>query len=210
MSAYDKHAPRTYRRNSAEKFWTFVDKSAGPNKCWPWTRPVHNGYGHFKFRLDGATEHNFGAHRLAYLLSGRTIPDGLVLDHLCRVRHCCNPDHLEPVTNAENVLRGEGRSAQNARATHCIHGHEFSEGNVYVTPAGARFCRTCTRSRTRQYGEQRRQMIQDDPTLAEHGLVKTYSMWKCRCDPCRAAWSEYMRAYHATRQNSRTRQLRAA
>lgn len=83
------------------------------------------------------------AHRRVYeLLKGR-VPSNLTLDHLCRVRSCVNPDHLEPVTRGENVLRGEGIPAQRSRQTHCIRGHELSGANLRLRPNGYRNCRAC-------------------------------------------------------------------
>lgn len=67
------------------------------------------------------------------------------LDHLCRVRACVNPDHLEVVTHRENIKRGTGPFAEKANATHCIHGHPLSGDNLYVRPQGQRKCRTCAR-----------------------------------------------------------------
>lgn len=204
---YDKNAPRPYRRNTADKFWSLVDKSAGPGECWPWTAVKgRTGYGQFKF--EGK---NWGAHRLAYILVNGAVPEGLVLDHLCRVRHCCNPTHLEPVTNAENVLRGEGLSACNARATHCLNDHEFTPENTRVVQGGQRQCATCARARQRERGRRRAELIKADPSLAPHGVVTTYSNWKCRCEPCKAKWSEYMAEYHQRRKRAiATRTLRAA
>jgi len=83
-----------------DRFWSKVNKT---NTCWLWEGTVENtGYGSF------AVSHTKGvlAHRLAYELSVGEIPSGLTLDHLCRVRNCVNPDHLEPVTCAENIRRG--------------------------------------------------------------------------------------------------------
>jgi hypothetical protein len=71
------------------------------------------------------------------------IPDGLVLDHLCRVRNCVRPEHLEVVTFRENVLRGEGSSANRARQTHCYKGHLLEGENVYTPHNGKRGCKTC-------------------------------------------------------------------
>lgn len=71
----------------------------------------------------------------------------LELDHLCRNRRCCRPDHLEPVTHKENVLRGMAPSAINARKTHCKRGHEFTAENIYPSPDGVRRCRECRRLR---------------------------------------------------------------
>lgn len=72
------------------------------------------------------------------------VPAGLTLDHLCRDRRCWNPLHLEPVTNRENLLRGHGVAAKNARKTHCKRGHALSGGNLRVKPNGSRVCRACT------------------------------------------------------------------
>lgn len=86
-------------------------------------------------------------HRIAYELLVGPIPDGLQLDHLCRVRNCVNPDHLEPVTGQENMRRGYFGTK-----THCPNGHAYDEANTYIfsnTRGRHRQCRTCTNQRTR-------------------------------------------------------------
>jgi hypothetical protein len=115
-----------------------------PNGCWIWTggilRTRYQGYGRIK--IDGK---QCRAHRVGYELLIGKVPAGLVLDHLCRTPACVNPDHLEPVTSGENVLRGAGPPAMHARQTHCLVGHEFSGVNLGVSPQGYRYCKECKR-----------------------------------------------------------------
>lgn len=82
------------------------------------------------------------AHRVIYEETLGPIPAGLTLDHLCRNRTCVNPSHLEPVTNRENILRGESLSARRARQTECYRGHPLSGENLYSW-GGRRYCRKC-------------------------------------------------------------------
>lgn len=115
-----KHAKRMERHGTTmepreRKFWAQVDRRS-PSECWPWTGPLmSNGYGEF------GTKGTRLAHRIAYQYLIGPIPSGLVLDHLCHTadrscaevnqcphRRCCNPDHLDPVTQRENIARGRG------------------------------------------------------------------------------------------------------
>lgn len=116
-----------------QRFWNSIDKSG---ECWLWTRPTNGGYG--RLQVDGVSVY---AHRFAYEIEVGRIPDGLCLDHLCRVRNCVRPSHLEPVAFRMNVLRGEGPTAINARKTHCPRGHELSDENL--TARARRDCRIC-------------------------------------------------------------------
>lgn len=130
------------RRDVVERFWAKVDKTEG---CWNWTGVLLRGYGQFAYRRRMVL-----AHRFAYELLVGPIPDGLVIDHLCRNPRCVNPAHLEPVTPRENVLRGVGPSAVHAVKTHCIHGHPFDEANTYIRTRNGtkiRDCRACNRER---------------------------------------------------------------
>jgi hypothetical protein len=125
------------------RFWKRVART---DACWLWTGAT-TGYGYGQFYL-GLGQRRVRAHRFSYELLVGPIPDGLVLDHLCRVRLCVNPAHLEPVTQRENILRGEGTSAHHARQTHCKRGHEFTPENTYVR-RGMRTCRQCHRAKIR-------------------------------------------------------------
>lgn len=125
-----------------DRFWAKVTIT---DSCWLWHRPDAYGYGAFTIRRGMIVK----AHRFAYELFVGPIPDGLDLDHLCRVRHCVNPAHLEPVTRRENALRGVGPTAVNARKSHCIHGHPLTEGQ------GRRICRTCNAERNKAWRQRR-------------------------------------------------------
>ncbi len=114
-----------------------------------------DGYGHITTERRGQT---YRVHRLIYEFFVAPIPDGLQLDHLCRVRNCVRPDHLEVVTLKENVLRGEGISAENARKTHCWRGHEFTPENTGTTEQEGRYCRACGTVRMREWRAAKRSM----------------------------------------------------
>lgn len=123
---------------AAEKrFWSRVDKTE--SGCWEWTAgKLASGYGSFRSANRAHVSHKF-----AWELLRGPVPEGLDLDHLCRNRACCNPDHLEPVTRQENLRRGWGARLKNGMTTQCIHGHEYTPENTYVNPRGQWKCRTC-------------------------------------------------------------------
>ena len=124
--------------------WRFWSKVGFDESCWIWNGSGNGtGYGSF---WDGAR--TVYAHRWSYEFCVRPIPVGLQIDHLCRVRSCVNPEHLEPVTPQTNTLRGVGLTAQNAVKTHCIRGHPYNEANTYYEKKG-RQCRVCTKLRSR-------------------------------------------------------------
>lgn len=110
--------------------------------CWISNRVAQpNGY--TKIGVNGRT---WLTHRLSYELVKGPALAHLVVDHLCRHRACVNPEHLELVTNRENLIRGEGFAATQAAQTHCIHGHELTEANTYLRrDRTGRLCRACRR-----------------------------------------------------------------
>jgi hypothetical protein len=115
--------------------------------CWLW-REYRDPEGYGRVRFDGKRRF---AHRVVYELLVGPIPDGLVIDHRCRVRHCVNPDHLEPVTIAVNNRRLPARRPYRARSLYCGAGlHLLSPENTYTYPNGSRNCRTCARARQRE------------------------------------------------------------
>jgi hypothetical protein len=120
-----------------ERFMKFV--SPEPNSgCWLWTGCLNSkGYGRFSF---GGVVQN--AHRVAYQLFRGSIPESLHIDHLCRVRCCVNPDHLEPVTPLDNTRRGDAGKWGKAKRN-CPSGHEYTPANTYRRKDGWRECRAC-------------------------------------------------------------------
>lgn len=122
-----------------EWFWTKVEKTGS---CWLWRGQLDAyGYGMVRDPRWGKTGTR-KAHRLSYAMCIGEIPQGLDLDHLCRVRHCVNPAHLEPVTRRTNLLRGQTIPAANAAKTHCPKGHPYMGHNL-IQKASGRLCREC-------------------------------------------------------------------
>lgn len=149
----DPLTPVRIHGDDVARFWSKVYKhgplagtdtlAAGKGQCWLWTdTPGTRGYGAFNYAA-GDRRITLRAHQYAYELLVGPVPEGLELDHLCRVHNCVNPSHLEAVTHRENILRGEGLAAKAARQTHCVNGHPFSGDNLRVNAKGHRRCRTC-------------------------------------------------------------------
>ena len=117
-----------------------------PSGCWNWTGSRNRGgYGRFTKKY-GTTL----AHRIVYEALKGPIPKGLTIDHLCRNKRCVNPEHLEPVTVRENILRGYGPVAMNKRKTHCLRGHAYSPENTKDNGPNKRRCVICCGIRDRK------------------------------------------------------------
>lgn len=120
-----------------------IDEKTG---CWV-GRPHRSSHGYVLYACRGKS---YALHRVIYELNVGSIPAGLELDHLCRNRACCNPDHLEAVTHQINVLRGESVCSRRARQTHCIKGHTLSPDNLVPQRLPDRVCLTCKRIAARR------------------------------------------------------------
>lgn len=130
-----------YRQNIEARL---LNNSERVGACLLWRgRLTYSGYGHISVYNEQKN-----VHRVAYDLWVGPIPAGLEVDHLCRVRNCFEPSHLEPVTHQENLRR------IHAGRTHCVHGHEHAT-HGYLSPVnGRRVCRTCKRAqRTNKKGQ---------------------------------------------------------
>lgn len=120
--------------------------SVTETECWIWQLGSdRHGYGRMK-----VSGKEMLAHRASYEAFVGKIPEGLTIDHLCRVPLCVNPSHLEPVSNKENILRSDGITAKASRQTHCKAGHLLSGENLYLFK-GHRHCRACNAARSMKY-----------------------------------------------------------
>jgi hypothetical protein len=132
--------PRMSLQEQIEDIASRVDIDG--NDCWRWTGSPSRGYGRIK-----VNQRAIQAHRWVYEQLVGPIPQGLELDHLCRVRHCVNPDHLEPVTRKVNLARGQSRFSRRGQ-THCKWGHSLED--AYIGGRGQRNCKPCALKRCRE------------------------------------------------------------
>jgi len=119
-----------------------------PDGCLLWTGANNgHGYGNVGYKDDRGARRTRQPHRLVYEAFVGPVPDGFELDHLCRVRRCVNPAHVEIVTHQENGLRGlRGRLV-----TRCAQGHQYTPENTIIRSDGRRRCKTCARAHHRRY-----------------------------------------------------------
>lgn len=128
-----------------------IENAGYKTPCWRWTGSFYtNGYG--RIRDAGAKGKLWATHIYAYEQKHGPVPAGTELDHLCRNRWCCNPDHVEAVTHRVNALRGQAPAVLLHRSQQCKRGHEFNETNTYYYKHGTRkgrvaFCRVCKNER---------------------------------------------------------------
>ena len=132
------------------------DKIRFGSGCWKWTGSNDKYTQPYGMTWDG--QKVVRAHRLMYEIANGPIPDGLVLDHLCKNTLCVRPSHLEAVTLTENVMRGDAYGPRAVRTNRCKRGHEFTPENTRTDKLGRRTCRTCTQAYQREYGKKRRAM----------------------------------------------------
>jgi hypothetical protein len=143
------------QKDAARRFDVKVLKDT--SGCWLWQGTTNkDGYGVYR---------NAGAHRWAYEHFIGPIPEGLEIDHLCRVRNCVNPEHMEPVTHVENVRRGDYSKngaalvALHTQKTHCPQGHAYTPDNLVPSDwaRGVRRCRVCAAAKSRAYLARKRE-----------------------------------------------------
>ncbi len=134
------------RTEPVDRFLRSIE--ASPTGCWLWIRYIKpNGYASF----GDENGDKFYAHRFAYEYFIQSIPSGLDIDHLCRVRHCVNPTHLEAVTRRENLRRGNHRNMVIAETHWCHNGHLIAGDNIAPSRDGRFRCRICAKERCRAY-----------------------------------------------------------
>ncbi len=114
--------------------------------CWFYSGGTARGYG--KIGSGGGKGRQLTAHIVTYEYFRENVPEGLQLDHLCRVTQCVNPWHLEAVTPRENYLRSSNRNAKRHLANRCKYGHSLEDS--YIRPNGTRACRACRRRREKE------------------------------------------------------------
>ena len=136
--------------------------------CWIWRGSLCK-YGYGRMEIN---HKKLMVHRVVYEMSRGPIPDGLQLDHLCRVRCCINPDHLEVVTSQQNTLRGKSPAALNAKKTHCPHGHLLDRIAKGYSSKFRRICSTCNKKYLKNYHRKLKEAAELQQAADQEAQVK--------------------------------------
>lgn len=127
------------------RFFRKIDVRPG-DRCWLWTGAIDPKTGYGAIKIDGSV---YRAHRIAYFLAHGELDSGATIDHLCSVRACVRPDHLEAVSHAENIRRALS-GVKTGRSPHCRNGHLRIAENTSERPTGFPRCLDCERDRRAQ------------------------------------------------------------
>lgn len=139
---------------SVARFWQKVEKTEG---CWLWRGSViSSGYGNFSWSLNGTRRWMLAHRAVIELTTSTAVPPDLAVDHLCRVRTCVNPEHLEVVSHGENARRAIQWRRGVTRAETCKRGHPWREGDYSTDRDGWRTCLICRRMVERQRSPEQR------------------------------------------------------
>lgn len=150
----DVNSVKQDKRPAIDRWRDYIERDPATTDCWMWTGPHNDRYGYISVSENGHRRQRM-AHLFVYEQLVGPVPAGLELDHLCRVKLCVNPAHLEPVTHMENVRRG----LMFALKTQCLQGHDYSPENTRWGKKNGkltRICRTCERKWKREYARRRR------------------------------------------------------
>ena len=177
--------PLNTKSSWEKRFWDKVEKTS---TCWEWKsaltktnlkKAIPKSYG-----VININKKTYKAHRISYTLVKGKIPDDMVIDHLCRNTTCVNPDHLEAVTNQENIGRGVGKTLQEG----CINGHKYTKETLYTYyseryPNGRRGCKICMKEQKHQsYLRNKYKLIANKDKInarrREVARLKRQGLWK--------------------------------
>lgn len=153
MSARTAHPAALAMLEQTKVASRLFEKLQVTDGCWEWTG-ARNARGYGVFHLTRG--HQISAHRAVWIVIRGPLRDDLQLDHLCRNRACVNPDHLDPVSARENILRGLSPAAWHVFVRACPRGHPYNEENTYVAQNGGRSCKICRRLAMRRLRARRR------------------------------------------------------